>query len=259
MLDSYLCRQFFGTLFSPYVCFFLLLTVVVIWIVVRSNSRLMKSLVLFIWIIFFIGSTGWFSTVISQRFERRYPVVTTVNPNVHWVVVLGGGVLTGVDAPANYLLLPGSVSRLIEGVRLYRQLPQATLLLSGGDRKHIVTQSTAWNMAQLAGLFKIPKESIVVEPFSLNTAEEAVTIKRRIGKEPFYLVTSAMHLPRAMALCHKQGLHPLAAPSDFPYPYEETVSWKSKFLSIAPSHWTFIQGIWHEVLGTIWGKMVRQL
>lgn len=258
MIDSYAFRQFFGTLLSPYVGLFLLLTAVVVWTVIRDNRRFVKLSLVFVWIIFFIGSTGWFSTILSKQFERQYPVVTTVNPDIHWVVVLGGGVLTGVEAPANFRLTQGSIYRLLEGVRLYRQLPKATLLLSGGDKKHPVTQSTAASMGQLTALFQIPKASIVLEPFSINTAQEAVTIKKHVGSEPFYLVTSAIHLPRAMALCHKQGLHPVAAPANYRYPDEDTNNWISHFL-VKPSHWVFIQNLWHEVLGIVWGKWMGQL
>lgn len=259
MLDLYWFRKFVGNLLSPYVLLFLLFTAIVAWIVIRGKGRLVKLSLLLLWFILFVGSTGWLSVMISDKIERHYPAVTVVNPDIHWVVVLGGGVRTGVEVPANFMLTSGSIYRLLEGVRLYRQLPQAKLLLSGGDKSYPITQSTAVNMERLASLFKIPKASMVVEPFSINTAEEAVTIKKRLGNAPFYLVTSAMHLPRAMALCQKQGLHPVAAPANFPYPYEDMTNWKSRFFLIEPSHWVFIQSAWHEVLGIVWGKWMKQL
>ena len=259
MIDSYAFRQFFGTLLSPYTLMFLLFTLIFLWLAIRSRSRVVMLILLFAWLIFFIGSTGWLSAGISNRLERQYPVVTTINPNIHWVVVLGGGVLTGIEAPANYLLTRSSISRLVEGVRLYRQLPHAKLLLSGGDKTHNVAYSTAGNMGKLAVVFDIPQRSIVLEPYSMNTAEEAATIKKRVGDEPFYLVTSAVHLPRAMALCHKQGLHPVAAPANYPYSYDQPDSWKDKFIILSPGHWVFIQSAWHEMLGRVWGKLMRQL
>ena len=255
MVDSYAFRQFFGWLLSPYVFVFLFFTGALLWLVIRGSSRTVILSLLLVWVAFVICSTGWLAQMISNKLERQYPVVMTVNPTIHWVVVLGGGSLKDVSAPANYLLSSTSILRLLEGVRLYRQLPNSKLLLSGGNETHNAATSTAANMGKLVALFDIPETSIVLEPTPINTAEEVVAIKKRVHNQPFYLVTSAMHMPRAMALCHKKGLHPVAAPSNYPYSYDQAGSWKDKFI-IDPFYWVYIKNVWHEVLGRIWGKLM---
>lgn len=255
MVSSYACRQFFGWLLSPYVVVFILFTCALLWLLIRGGTRAVLISLLLVWVASLIFSTGWLAQIISNRLERQYPVVTTINPNIHWVVVLGGGTLKGVSAPVNYLLTPTSILRLLEGVRLYRRLPNSKLLLSGGNEARDATTSTATNMGKLAALFDIPEKSLVLEPKTINTAEEVIAIKKRVHENAFYLVTSAIHMPRAMALCHKQGLNPVAAPSNYPYYYDQATSWKDKFV-IDPFYWVYIRSVWHEVLGRIWGKLM---
>ena len=71
--------------------------------------------------------------------------------------------------------------------------------------------------------------------------------------EPFYLVTSALHMPRAMKLFLKQGLNPLAAPSDYPFYWES----RNKFNQWAPHPYNLviINTVWHEHLGRLWEKL----
>jgi len=68
-------------------------------------------------------------------------------------------------------------------------------------------------MADAAEVMGVPREHVVLENRSLDTEEQARRIKAYVGDTPFALVTSALHMPRAMALFQKHGLYPLAAPA----------------------------------------------
>jgi len=61
----------------------------------------------------------------------------------------------------------------------------------------------------------IPSENIIVEDKSRNTKESAENVKELTGKKPFFLITSAYHMPRSMEIFEKYGLNPIAAPTDF--------------------------------------------
>ncbi|MCL0086732.1 YdcF family protein [Thermodesulfovibrionales bacterium] len=58
-------------------------------------------------------------------------------------------------------------------------------------------------------------ENIILENRSRNTFESAKNIKKLIGKEPFFLVTSGYHLPRSMETFKQRGTLPIPAPTDF--------------------------------------------
>jgi uncharacterized SAM-binding protein YcdF (DUF218 family) len=64
----------------------------------------------------------------------------------------------------------------------------------------------------------VPREDIIEDRTSLNTYQNAVNVKDivvREGIDTVLLVTSAMHMPRSLAIFKKQGMNAIAAPTDF--------------------------------------------
>jgi len=139
---------------------------------------------------------------------------------------------------------------------VYRQLPEAKMILSGGSRRGLqYADSVRFN--ELADLFHVPASDRVLERDSLNTADEARLTKAWLKNEPFYLVTSAIHMPRSMALFEHQGLHPIAAPCDYTgSQYENKIYFDSIFPSL--NNVMSFNAAWHEYLGLLWAK-VRKL
>jgi uncharacterized SAM-binding protein YcdF (DUF218 family) len=250
MTVSTLCRHALETILSPFFIGVVLYAVLVVWFVVRGDHLRVRMGFVIVLIGFLVLSTAFLPNALFHWFTRQYPVVIQVNPEVHWVVVLGGGQMKQSDAPVNHVLKNMSIRRVVEGVRLYRQLPQSKLILSGGGELNPL-DSEAAHSATLAFLFGIPKKDIVVETASINTLDQAILIKKWVGKAPFYLVTSAVHLPRAMGLFHKQGLNPIAAPADSLY--ESHLGWNSMIPN--PTHLVTFNTAWHEVLGSIWARI----
>jgi uncharacterized SAM-binding protein YcdF (DUF218 family) len=110
-------------------------------------------------------------------------------------------------------LTGGSLKRLLEGMRLQRSLPGGRLVLSGGNFGPGMTEAQA--MADLARSLGAPADSMVLETKSWDTQTEALHLAPILGKRPFALVTSAYHLPRAMAVFRARGMQPIPAPTDF--------------------------------------------
>src|SRR5215212_2126166 len=148
--------------------------------------------------------------------ERRYAPVTDVSAaagRVRWVVVLGGGSSADAGLPAVMRLSEGSLARLIEGVRLQRQLPGSRLLLSGGSV--FGSDPDAETMRALAVGLGVDPASLDLDDASPDTETQAEVVRARLGSEEFYLVTSASHMPRALALFRRAGTNPLPAPTHF--------------------------------------------
>lgn len=199
-------------------------------------------------IVLFLMSTGWLPRYLTNKLERQYPVVAEVDPNIRWVVVFSGGQTEVAGMPANALLSSASIKRLVEGLRLFRALPHAQLVLSGGGYSH--QQSEAKQLAKLTEWFSIPEQAVVLEENSINTADEAREIISIVHDQPFYLVTSAIHMPRAMLLCQQSGLHPIAAPTDFTFFWnDERVA---KRIIPNPYNMTYFTIALHELLGRVW-------
>src|SRR5690606_24670648 len=98
--------------------------------------------------------------------------------------------------------------------KLYHAGRAPLVLLSGAALEG--SQSEAEFMAHALSKTGVPPEAILLEKKSFTTYENAL-YSARILKEHnisrVLLVTSALHMPRAMAVFSKQGLTPIAAPS----------------------------------------------
>lgn len=248
-------RHTMEALFNPFLMILIVFAFLIVWLCLYGDSRTVRAGLCLVFAGLIVFSTGWLPKIISDTLQRRYPVITKVDPSIHWVVVLGGGQLRHVDAPVNYLLTPISVQRLLEGVSLYRQLPEGKLIVSGGGEID-ETESEAAHLASLAKWFSIPSKDLVLESTSINTADEAAAIKQWVHQDPFYLVTSSIHMTRSMALCRRQGLNPVAAPSD--YPYDQDLEWHKNMVP-HPIHLLNINVAWHEILGWVWGKVTGKI
>ena len=132
-------------------------------------------------------------------------------PAVRYVVVLGSGYAPRAGVSPAGALDPAGLVRIVEGVRAMRQLPGARLIVSGGAPAG--REPAARGYAQLARVLGVDETSIIVLDTSLNTAAEARSIAGAIGAEPFLLVTSAWHMPRAMRLMARVHAHALPLPT----------------------------------------------
>jgi uncharacterized SAM-binding protein YcdF (DUF218 family) len=159
---------------------------------------------------------GFVSGRLLATLERRHgPVVEAGEAagRVRWVVVLGGGSSSDAGLPANARLSEASLARLVEGVRLQKKLPGSSLLLSGGSV--FGAGADAETMRSLAVDLGVDPASLVLDAESPDTETQAQVVRGRLGVEEFFLVTSASHMPRALALFRKAGTNPRPAPTHF--------------------------------------------
>ncbi len=147
---------------------------------------------------------------------------------------------------------------MIEGIRLHKRLPGSKLLLSGGigggtprNPKH------ADLLGAVADVCGVDQPSVVLHKSGWDTEEEAETISRVVGKQPFLLVTSASHMPRALALFRKRGAQPIAA-SAFLYTMDEPGFSASDLVPSAGALNASNAGM-HEYIGLVWSKLRGRL
>jgi len=182
--------------------------------------------------------------------EGRYSPLTDTRAlsGIKWIVVFGGGVTDDLRLPASEKLSSHSLARMIEGIRLHRELPQTKLLLSGGAV--FGGQSSARVMAEAAVALGVNSKVLVLETESRDTEEEAALIHRMVNKDRFILVTSAAHMPRSMADFKRLGLQPIPAPADFQVKRDKVWSPGAFF----PSAQAILKAqiAVHEYLGLAW-------
>jgi uncharacterized SAM-binding protein YcdF (DUF218 family) len=131
------------------------------------------------------------------------------------VVVLGAGANDLSWLPSRPEPTPSSLQRLVEGVRLARNL-HLPLVLSGGSGAIPPTETReADTMADCAVKHGFSAQYLVVEKRSRNTRENAEQVKGLVTGRTIILVTSAFHLKRSAGMFKKQGFSVIPAPAGY--------------------------------------------
>ena len=176
-------------------------------------------------------------------------------PFVKYVVVLAGGHKSDPNIPATSQLSGHSLIRLVEGVRILRQNPGARLILSGGGFVDPVPEAAV--MAQVSLFMGVSKDDMIIESTSNDTKDQARLIKPIVGTAPFVLVTSAIHMPRSMALFQSFGMNPIPGPAGSTSRVKTPFSPLDLFPSVSPLEDT-TEAV-HEYLGLMWGRLKGQI
>ena len=196
---------------------------------------------------------GWLRHQLeAQNWQYASPTALS-DQGVRDIVVLAGGSGNG-DVTESDRLSPESLKRLLEGVRLWRKMPGAKLVLSGGGL--LGEMSAGQAMAAMALQLGVPKQAIIMENASWDTEDEARLLRQRLDGRPFALVTSAIHMPRSMSWFRGYGLNPAAAPCDF-----RTKDMRLNLFSFLPSAGALkgCEDAVHEYLGLIWQRLKQTL
>jgi uncharacterized SAM-binding protein YcdF (DUF218 family) len=202
-----------------------------------------------------IFSLGFLSNTLLGVLENEHSPLTDLQKlkGVKWIVVLGGGVVSDNRLSANDQISASSLSRLVEGIRIHTNLEGSKLIFSGGAVFDPIPEAKV--LADVALSLGVGEENILLESVSKDTEDQAQNIQKFAKlheNERFVLVTSASHMPRAVALFRRFGLRPIAAPTDFQVKRQTGIN----PLSFSPSSsgLTKMERVFHEYLGLLWAK-----
>lgn len=159
-----------------------------------------------------LGFAGlwWVSTplvahALAHQLEALYPALLVEHsPKADAIVVLGGA-LSGASPPERPLFDLGSAAdRVWFAAALYQAGKAPWIVVSGGNLPGSAgIQVEAVAIRSMLLTLGVPDSAIRLEGNSRNTAEnarESVKLIRDIGARQVLLVTSAMHMPRALRI-----------------------------------------------------------
>jgi uncharacterized SAM-binding protein YcdF (DUF218 family) len=158
----------------------------------------------------YLCASGPVGNALLGPLERQYSSMLDLrNVRAEYVVVLGSGYSPRSDIPVTSALDDDGLVRIVEGIRLTRELEPRHLVVSGGAPEGRIPPAIGY--AKLAREVGIGAEMLIVLSDSLDTASEARALRKLLGDEPCVLVTSAYHLPRAMKLMARAGVNAVPA------------------------------------------------
>jgi uncharacterized SAM-binding protein YcdF (DUF218 family) len=151
--------------------------------------------------------------------ENRFPRWGDSGPPPAGIIVLGGAVSAYRLATRGEVGLTDAAERILVVPDLARRFPDAKIIYSGGDPGLFTKRGS--EAAVIPALFEklgVPPDRITLESRSRNTAENAVYSKALAAPKPgerWLLVTSAMHMPRAIGAFREAGFPVEAYPVDY--------------------------------------------
>ncbi len=146
-------------------------------------------------------------TPLPNLFARSLAVPSRIQP-ADAIVVLGAGIHN------DGTLGESSLRRAVRGMVLYHRGLAPLIVFTGPSYEGSPVEAEA--RAKLARQLRIPEQAILIEARAQTTAEEVQNISEKLrqrGAKSVLLVTSSLHLARAVPRFEKQGLkvYPVAA------------------------------------------------
>lgn len=166
------------------------------------------------------------ANVLVRVVESQAPSATACPlPSPNTIVLLDGGTDRRPLSPDDFAALSEpSLHRLFAAVVLWRRTPGAHLVISGGGPG--VPDSVL--LRGLAERMGVPAEAIEIEDKSRTTWENAMYTSRLSPSVPkrVWLVTSALHMPRALGAFRAWGFTLCAYPSGSLYtPFSASIGY----------------------------------
>ena len=181
----------------------------------RGGGLLLVAALGWLW----LWSTPAFSDWLRATLEQRNrPVLVSQTPGADAIVVLGGAVSAAAPPERPYPDLGAATDRIWHAARLYQGGKAPWILVSGGNLSwNGIDRPEADVMSELLQQLGVPATAIQQESRSRTTRENrdnSLPLLRARGVRSILLVTSALHMPRALALFRATDLQVIPAPTD---------------------------------------------
>jgi uncharacterized SAM-binding protein YcdF (DUF218 family) len=193
-----------------------------------------------------IFSSGMTAAALMSPLEYEYPAVhdAAKYPRATHIVVLTGWAADDPAMPLTGRLGTSAAYRVLMTLELYRDRPDCDVIVSGDP-------TTARIMGEALVKLGVPANKLRLEDASFTTAESAAKLRPLLGRDEFFLVTSAGHLPRSLAALARKGLTAIPVPTDHQLPRD----WRRAQARPSPSTLTIADLAVHEYLGRWWYRM----
>ena len=171
-------RNYAAALTSPtaWIGIFLILGVILIWTKKQKLAKWLLTIGTFVFVLFAFDPL---TEILLNNYENEYPGFKIANlgtqKKIKYIVVLAGGYVPNPPIhPLTTELTRHTLSRLIEGIKIHREIPDSVLVFTG---KGWADQSEASAMKELAIKLGVKDTEIILEEESSNTFDQYCCIQ----------------------------------------------------------------------------------
>ncbi|MFH0799609.1 MAG: YdcF family protein [Pseudomonadota bacterium] len=159
------------------------------------------------------------ANTMAKKLERFYLPLDENSVKADAIVILGSGVKPRLY-PRTRVEFGDRADRVFEGFRLYKAGAAPVIIPTGGGIDFIMKNvhdgsDTREVLIELGA----PPDAVLPEDKARNTHENATLVKKLMDERHLgahiLLVTSAMHMPRSVAVFEKAGFSVTPAPADY--------------------------------------------
>jgi uncharacterized SAM-binding protein YcdF (DUF218 family) len=189
------------------------LTLATAIVLVTGRQRLGRGLATvtaLLFVVFGVLPTGY---LVAQRLENEIPR-PVLPARIDGIVELGGGLGADILAARHAPAVALSESRVVSTYELARRYPAARVVFTGGWGRYPDAGAAAYVFAQMG----LDPRRLTLEPRARDTFENLLFTRRLVGPKPgetWVLATSALHMPRAMAVARRLGWPMIPWPTDY--------------------------------------------
>lgn len=192
-----------------------------------KNQRTRKIVIISSAVIFLLFSNVWLSSNFAKMWQQQ-PIEINSLPKSSCVIVLGG-----FGSPDQYGrgYFNSTCDRFIQTLKCYKAGKADKIIIAGGNGKKQKEdfREALWVKQQFVSV-GVPDTAVIIEDQSMNTADNALNTKwitEKLGyQQPFILVTSATHMPRAQLIFKKAGVETVPLPSNY-IAGRDVITWSS--------------------------------
>jgi uncharacterized SAM-binding protein YcdF (DUF218 family) len=191
-------------LVSPMLWFFALM----LWAFKTKEERKKKKLFVSALVLLYVCSNSFIIDELARAWEPVTPDYYLSDEKYEVAIVLGG--IGSIDERQNKLDFGCGGDRLFQTLELYHRGRVKQIMFSGGSGSiRYPTHKEGMYVQKYLHTIHVPDSAVIIENESKNTHENAAFSKKILDSLNFkgsvLLVTSAFHMPRAIACFKKEG------------------------------------------------------
>ena len=195
-----------------------------------------------------IGGFKYIPNYLIWKFENFIEIQKPVNPD--GIILLGGSFTGSIKAlEQNQVGLGGKAERAVEALRLLRD-NKNSILLFVADASVLSSDllSEAEQAEKFFEMFNVNQKRLIIKKIANNTYQESIAIAEYLRKSggKWILVTSALHMPRTIALMQSRDIGDSII---YPYATDFTASSPKFNFNFSFSNIGRLDGFIHEIFG----------